>query len=95
MAGYPNAFATPLYVPAPPTPVPHVPTAKDIRELYIRDVYMVKQHRGCPEWKPLHYCYCGRLTHLIGTSSRVPVFPMWEKDNLCIYHSPYRNVPII
>ena len=91
MSSYPGIFTTPLQGPVLPKPVTREATPADIQILYNHDVTLA----STSDWSPLHYCHCGKLTHLVGTSSTIPVLPMWENNNLCIFHSPMRHVPIV
>jgi len=90
MATYPNVFGRPLTTPAP-APAKIRPQNKDdwIRT-YNDELKIIKQHN----W-PIPKCHCGRNSHLVGTSSVIPIFPLWQKDKLCIFHCPERHINIL
>jgi hypothetical protein len=89
MADYNKVFTESLYTPEAKYVV-RAPTKVDLDKAYDNDVKIDAMNRGGPRWGKTRHCQCGRVAHLKGTSSSVPVFPMW--DTYCI---KTRDTPIL
>ena len=101
MASYPLCFkSTPLEENAKKSIRSIVPAQKEWEEDYQRDLQAVQRAKDDPkydrkQWANIPKCKCGRLAHLVATSSVIPIFPCWQKDKLCAFHCPERHTPRI